>query len=123
MPKTYSSVWLHIVWSTKLRKPNLFRSFRYDLFNYLKSYGEKNEITVDVINGIEDHVHLLIRLKTTQKNFRGNKFIEGSLIKMDKSEREHGRNFQMAEWLWRFLSKRKRYTESQKLYLQSRRIS
>ncbi len=45
----------------------MFRSFRYDLFNYLKSYGEKNEITVDVINGIEDHVHLLIRLKTTQK--------------------------------------------------------
>lgn len=67
MPKTYSSVWLHIVWSTKLRKPNLFRSFRYDLFNHLKSYGEKNDILVDVINGIEDHVHLLIRLKTTQK--------------------------------------------------------
>jgi hypothetical protein len=61
MPKTYSSVWLHIVWGTKLRKPNLFRSFRYDLFNYLKSYGEKNDILVDVINGIEDHVHLLIR--------------------------------------------------------------
>ncbi len=67
MPKTRSSVWLHIIWSTKLRKPNLFRSFRYDLFNYLKSYGEENDILIDVINGVEDHVHLLIRLKTTQK--------------------------------------------------------
>ncbi|XWN38001.1 MAG: IS200/IS605 family transposase [Balneola sp.] len=67
MPKTRSSVWLHIIWSTKLRKPNLFRSFRYDLFNYVKSYGEENNILIDVINGVEDHVHLLIRLKTTQK--------------------------------------------------------
>ena len=67
MPKTYCEVWLHIIWSTKLRKPNLFRSFRYDLFNYVKSYGEENDILIDVINGVEDHVHLLVRLKTTQK--------------------------------------------------------
>lgn len=67
MPKTYSSVWLHLVWSTKLRKPLLFRSFRFDLFNYLKKYSVENDILLDVINGVEDHVHLLIRLKTTQK--------------------------------------------------------
>ncbi|MEO9885360.1 MAG: IS200/IS605 family transposase [Balneola sp.] len=67
MPKTHSSVWLHIVWSTKLRKPLLFRSFRFDLFNYLKKYSVENDILLDVINGVEDHVHLLIRLKTTQK--------------------------------------------------------
>ena len=42
---------------------------------------------------------------------------------MDKSERQPGRNIQMAEWLWCFLSKPKRYTESQKLYLQSGRTS
>ena len=67
MPKTHSSVWLHIVWSTKLRKPLLFRSFRFDLFNYLKKYSVENDILLDVINGVEDHVHLLILLKTTQK--------------------------------------------------------
>ena len=67
MPKTHSSVWLHIVWSTKLWKPLLFRSFRFDLFNYLKKYSVENDILLDVINGVEDHVHLLIRLKTTQK--------------------------------------------------------
>ncbi len=67
MPKTHSSVWLHIVCSTKLRKPLLFRSFRFDLFNYLKKYSVENDILLDVINGVEDHVHLLIRLKTTQK--------------------------------------------------------
>lgn len=66
MPKTYCSVWLHIIWSTKLRKPSLFRSFRFDLFNYLKSYASKKDITLDIVNGVEDHIHLLIRLKTTQ---------------------------------------------------------
>lgn len=67
MPKTHSSVWLHIIWSTKHRKPVLFRSFRFDLFNYLKKYAEENDIYLDIINGVEDHLHLLIRLKTTQK--------------------------------------------------------
>ncbi|MEO9885363.1 MAG: IS200/IS605 family transposase [Balneola sp.] len=67
MPKTYSSVWLHLVWSAKLRKPLLFRSFRFDLFNYLKKYSSNNDITLDMVNGVEDHLHLLIGLKPTQK--------------------------------------------------------
>jgi len=67
MPKTHSSVWLQIIRSTKLRKPLLFRSFRFDLFNYLKKYSSNNDITLDVVKGVEDHVHLLIRLITTQK--------------------------------------------------------
>lgn len=66
MPKTRSSVWLHIIWSTKLRKPLLFRSFRFDLLNYMKKYSTENDITLDVVNGVEDHLHLLIRLKPTQ---------------------------------------------------------
>lgn len=66
MPKTRSSVWLHIIWSTKLRKPLLFRSFRFDLLKYLKKYSTENDITLDVVNGVEDHLHLLIRLKPTQ---------------------------------------------------------
>jgi REP element-mobilizing transposase RayT len=32
----------------------------------MKNYAEQNGIYLDIINGIEDHVHCLIRLKTTQ---------------------------------------------------------
>lgn len=32
----------------------------------MKQYARDNDITLDIINGVEDHVHCLIRLKTTQ---------------------------------------------------------
>ncbi len=66
MPKTLSIVWIHVIWSTKNREPLLVKSIRYDLFNYLKSYSEQNGILLDTVNGVEDHVHLLLRLKPIQ---------------------------------------------------------
>tara|TARA_R100000908_G_scaffold65272_1_gene53615 strand:- start:67864 stop:68193 length:330 start_codon:yes stop_codon:yes gene_type:complete len=32
----------------------------------MKNYAQRNDIYLDIINGVEDHVHCLIRLKTTQ---------------------------------------------------------
>jgi REP element-mobilizing transposase RayT len=36
------------------------------LFGHRKEYTSKNNVLLDIINGVEDHVHCLIRLKTTQ---------------------------------------------------------
>ena len=66
MPKTLSIVWLHVIWSTKNRVPFLVKSVRYEMFKYLKSYSEQKGILLDTINGVEDHIHILLRLKPTQ---------------------------------------------------------
>jgi len=66
MPKHLSIVWLHIVWSTKNRQKILTKDFRFKLFKHIKENATKNGICLDIINGVEDHIHCLIRLKTTQ---------------------------------------------------------
>jgi len=65
--KSYTAIWLHLIWTTKNRSPLLHVKFRIDLFQFIKKNAEKHGYIVDTINGIEDHVHALVRLKPTQK--------------------------------------------------------
>ena len=65
MPKTLNQVWIHAVWSTKHREPLIKRYFRGELNNYIKENALRWDIQVDVVNGMQDHIHLLFRLPTT----------------------------------------------------------
>ena len=66
MPNSYVNVWIHVVWTTKHRHPILEAEARRRIFSFIKKDCEKKNISVDVINGVEDHVHALIRLQATQ---------------------------------------------------------
>ncbi len=66
MPQSYSNNWIHCVWRTKNSRKTLLKSFRYELFIHMKEYADRHDITLDIINGVWDHVHALVRLKTTQ---------------------------------------------------------
>ncbi|MCG8372443.1 MAG: IS200/IS605 family transposase [Balneolales bacterium] len=66
MAKNLSVIWIHVVWSTRDRKRLLLKSFRFKVFKHIKEYASRNGIQLDIINGVEDHVHCLVRLKTTQ---------------------------------------------------------
>lgn len=66
MPHSYSALWVHLIWSTKNREPLLLKPFRLEVFKLIKSITNDHEIYLDCINGIDDHVHLLIRLRTDQ---------------------------------------------------------
>ncbi len=60
-------LWVHVVWSTKNRKPMLTdKNKRIDIFKHIKSSAVKKEIYLDFINGYEDHVHVLISLACDQ---------------------------------------------------------
>ncbi|QKJ32695.1 IS200/IS605 family transposase [Mucilaginibacter mali] len=78
MPQSYSALWVHLIWSTKNRQPILTPDLRKELFNVTNSISKEYEIYLDCINGIEDHVHLLVRLRTDQtvadvvKTIKGN---------------------------------------------------
>jgi putative transposase len=63
---TFSKLWVHLIWSTKNREPLLTKKFRPKLFQYIKQESVNHRIYVDCINGIEDHVHCLVNLKTSQ---------------------------------------------------------
>lgn len=66
MPQSFSNHWIHCIWRTKNSRRILLKSYRFRLFGHIKEYASENDILLDIINGVEDHVHCLIRLKTTQ---------------------------------------------------------
>jgi len=59
---SYHQILYQIVFSTKYREPVLEKSGRSELFNYFGSILKYKKCKVYCINGIEDHVHLLISL-------------------------------------------------------------
>ena len=66
MAKSLFQVWIHAVWTVKNRAPVLSKSFRFELFRHIKITAAKKGIYIDIINGVEDHVHCLFMLKPTQ---------------------------------------------------------
>lgn len=77
MPTNLSIIWLHAVWSTKDRKRILGKSFRFKLFEHIKEYSIEKGIQLDIINGVEDHIHCLFRLKPSQNPAEIIKLIKG----------------------------------------------
>ena len=55
-------IWVHLVWSTKYRKPLLVKEVREQLFEHIKTRMSSKGIYIDCINGHLDHVHCLITL-------------------------------------------------------------
>ncbi|MEI6456850.1 MAG: IS200/IS605 family transposase [bacterium] len=62
----YLKIWIHLVWSTKYRKPLLTDAIRRDLFSHIMENARKKDIYVDFINGYLEHVHCLISLGSGQ---------------------------------------------------------
>ena len=61
---------IHIVFSTKNRDPQLKKDIRYELFSYIAQILNSPSIT---IGGVEDHIHILCRLS---KNFTVSKIVK-----------------------------------------------
>ncbi len=62
MGHTYTSLLSHIVFSTKNRLPYLREERRPDVFAYVGGIIRELQGSAAQINGVEDHIHLLIRL-------------------------------------------------------------
>jgi len=62
MPHSYSSLLVHVVFSTKGRARWIDANIRPDLFAYMGGIIRKIGGKARLINGVEDHVHMLISL-------------------------------------------------------------
>ena len=63
MPHTSGNILLHFIFSTAGRRPLITPEFRDDLFAYLGGIVREMNGTALIINGVADHVHLLIRIR------------------------------------------------------------
>jgi REP-associated tyrosine transposase len=66
MPQSLSAVYIHLVFSTKERRPFLRdRATREDLHAYLGGISKTLDCPPLIVGGIEDHVHILSRFGRT----------------------------------------------------------
>ncbi len=65
MGSTFYSLHHHIVFSTKDRRPLIRSDWRTHLHEYLGGTVRGLDGVAEVVGGVEDHVHLLISLGTT----------------------------------------------------------
>jgi len=66
MPQSLSAVYIHLVFSTKERRPFLRdMTVRESLHSYLGGISKQLECAPIITGGIEDHVHLLARFGRT----------------------------------------------------------
>jgi REP element-mobilizing transposase RayT len=64
MPQTLSVLLVHIVFSTKDRRPLLVEGVRSELHAYLATVARDKQCEWVVVGGVADHVHLGVRLHT-----------------------------------------------------------
>lgn len=62
----FLKIWIHVVWATKNRLPQLTKENRQLLFAHIKENGIGKGIHVDFVNGHIDHVHALVSLNAVQ---------------------------------------------------------
>jgi putative transposase len=66
MPQSHSAVYLHLVFSTKDRRPFLRnKSDRDSLHAYMGAISKQLDCPTILVGGVEDHVHLLARFGRT----------------------------------------------------------
>ena len=65
MGSTFYSLHYHIVFSTKERRPLIRKEWRARLHEYLGGTVRGLGGVAESVGGVEDHVHLLVSLKTT----------------------------------------------------------
>lgn len=78
MPRTYTQLYYHLVWATKLRLPFLEPAVRGDLYPFIGGVVRDLGGVMVAIGGMPDHVHLLAGLRAQPSLARIVKTIKGS---------------------------------------------
>ena len=63
MTDTYSQLYFHIVFAVKKRAPLIDQSWKDDLYKYITGIISNKSQKLMIINGMPDHVHMLISTK------------------------------------------------------------
>lgn len=62
MANTYTQIYIHVVFAVKRRESLLEKSWRDELFKYITGIITTDSQKLFIINGVEDHIHILISI-------------------------------------------------------------
>ena len=63
---SYIKIWIHAVWTVKNRQAILNHELRQKIFTHIHQNVLQKDILMEVVNGHNNHVHCLFRLKNDQ---------------------------------------------------------
>ena len=66
MPNTYTQLHIHVVFTVQNRHCIIRKEWKDELFRYITGIIQNNNHKVLAINGMPDHVHILIGMRPTQ---------------------------------------------------------
>lgn len=62
MSHSYTKIWIHAIWATKLRAPLIQSKFESQLYQFIRDQLREVGCPVRIINGMPDHIHCLFLL-------------------------------------------------------------
>jgi putative transposase len=62
MPHSFNKIWIHAIWSTKLRTNLIDFSIEKQIYDYIRDEFIASGCPVRIINGMPDHIHVLFLL-------------------------------------------------------------
>lgn len=66
MANTYTQIHLHIIFAVKYRESIIRDSWKDELYRYITGIVQNNKHKMIAINGMPDHIHLLVGMRPTQ---------------------------------------------------------
>ncbi|MHA6279816.1 IS200/IS605 family transposase [Salinimicrobium sp. CAU 1759] len=66
MPNTYTQIHLHFIFAVKFRQGQIQPHWKERLYQYITGIIRKNGHKLLIINGMPDHLHLLVGFRTEQ---------------------------------------------------------
>ena len=81
MARTYSSMLIHCVFSTKGRRKSICSDVQPELWAYIGGVARRHSMKALAVGGIEDHAHLLLSLPATLAVARAVQVIKGASSK------------------------------------------
>jgi REP element-mobilizing transposase RayT len=87
MSHSYSSNRVHVIFSTKERKPCISDDFQPKLWAYMAGIAHNQGFETMIIGGVRNHVHALLMLPPTVPLAKAVQFLKGSSSKwINKTE-------------------------------------
>lgn len=81
MANTYTQIHIQFVFAVKHRRALIESNWKNELYKYITGIIQNNQHKVIIINGVEDHIHILVGLRPTQSISDLLKEIKGSSSK------------------------------------------
>lgn len=81
MANTYTSLYYHVVFSTKHRYPWITQEYEARIWAYLGGTAREHNMHAILVGGVEDHVHILLRLWPTMSVSKALQLLKGNSSK------------------------------------------